>query len=55
MKKSFFNSYNFLLLITGAVFITNFFLNKSYLQDIINVTSLIILLIYALIVIRVNK
>lgn len=55
MKKFFFKSYNFLILITGIVFITNFFLDKSNLQAIINVTALIILLIYAIIAIKVNK
>ncbi|WWD83794.1 hypothetical protein TEGL_22080 [Terrisporobacter glycolicus ATCC 14880 = DSM 1288] len=55
MKKFFFNSYNFLIIITGIVFITNFFLDKSNLQAIINVTALIILLIYAIIAIKVNK
>ncbi|MCC3866633.1 hypothetical protein [Terrisporobacter mayombei] len=55
MKKFFFNSYNFLLIITGVIFAANFFLNKSNLQDIINVTALIILLIYALIVVKVNN
>lgn len=55
MKKFFFNSYNFLIIITGIVFITNFFLDKSNLQAIINVTALIILLIYALILIKVYK
>lgn len=55
MKKFFFNSYNFLIIITGIVFITNFFLDKSNIQAIINVTALIILLIYAIIAIKVNK
>lgn len=55
MKKFFFNSYNFLLTITGIVFITTFFLNNPRLQGTINVTALIILLIYALILIKVYK
>lgn len=54
-EKVFFNSYNFLIIITGIVFITNFFLDKSNIQAIINVTALIILLIYAIIAIKVNK
>ncbi|WP_419727513.1 hypothetical protein [Terrisporobacter petrolearius] len=55
MKKFFFNSYNFLLLITGIVFITTVFLNNPKIQGIINISALIILLIYALIAFKVNK
>ncbi|MBN9645693.1 MAG: hypothetical protein E6356_10830 [Terrisporobacter othiniensis] len=55
MKKFFFNSYNFLLLITGVVFITTVFLNNPQIQGIINVSALIILLIYALVLMKVYK
>ena len=55
MKKFFFNSYNFLLIVNGSVFITNLFLSKSIIQEIVNISAPIVLIIYALIVIKFNK
>lgn len=55
MRKFFLNSYNFLLVILGFLFISSILFNGTKIQRIINITTLIILISYALIAMKLNK
>lgn len=55
MRKFFFNSYNFLFVILGLVFISSIFFDGTEVQRVTNITALIILIIYALILIKLKN
>lgn len=55
MRKFFLNSYNFLLVILGFVFISSIFFHGTKIQGVINITAPIILIIYALILTKLNN